>query len=561
MTAATVKNPDTFIYASYGDAQTLDPAVAYDNVSWTNMTQFYETLIGYDKADTGSFVPLLATEVPTQANGGISKDGLTYRFHIRQNVHFHNGDVLTPEDVAYSFKRDLVVDPAGGPDWVWYQVFLGLGGSRDDNGKIDVTFNQINSTVTVDGNDVVFHLKDPYAAFLSVLANTWGAIVDKQWVIAQGGWDGTAATWEKYNNPPAGKETLFEKANGTGPYKLTRWDKGNEIVVDRFDGYWGPKPALREGVYKIVNEWSTRKLLLLQGDADAIQVDSTYYPEMDKESGLTVTKNPTLIITSIFFNFDTVTQDNPYVGSGKLDGQGVPANFFADKNVRLGFEYAWDEKTFLQDATNGYDTDPVTPIPFGLPYKDTSIQRPAFDLQKAASYFKQAFGGQLWDNGFKLQISFNTGNKVREIAAKMIAENLAKINPKFQISVTGIQWAQYLNLYKTRQLPLFIIGWAPDYPDPDDYVVPFIASKGAYAGRQSYKNAEADTLIQQAGIATDPAVRKADYYKIQAIYMQDVPSLTIDQRVEKDYFKNWVKGFFFNPMQSTPYDRLKSMSK
>jgi peptide/nickel transport system substrate-binding protein len=562
MAAPAVKNPGTFVYATYGDAKSLDPAVQYDTASNTVLKQIYEGLLDYDKTDVSKFIPVLATELPTVENGGVSKDGMTWRFHIRQGVTFQNGDPLTAEDVAYTFKRDMVIDPDGGPDWIWYTVFLDKGGSRDGNGNITVTWPEINGIATVEGNDVVFHLKKPFAPFLSVIAQTWGAIVDKKFVVAHGGWDGTEATWKQYNNPAAGKETLYDIANGTGPYKLTRWDKGNEIVWDRWDGYWGKKPALKEGIYKIVNEWSTRKLMLLNGDADTVQVDPQYYAEMDKETGITAHKNlPTLVIGSVFFNYDIKGQDNPYIGSGKLDGNGVTSNFFSDKNVRKAIEYAWDEKTFLQDALAGHAIDPVTPFPKGLPYKDESLQRPAFDLNTAADYFKKAWGGQVWQNGFKLPLFYNTGNSTREVGMKMLAENLQKINPKFQVQVIGLPWPQLLNAMNKGQLTVYMVGWAPDYPDPDDYAAPFMASFGTYPASASYKNPEVDQLVKAAVATTDPATRKADYYKLQQIYMEDVPSLSVYQSTLNWYYKDWVKGFYYNVMFALQSDMMKSLSK
>ncbi len=561
MAAPAVKNPHTFIYATYGDPQSLDPAKAYGTASWTILTNVYDRLISYDRTSTDKFVPSIVTEVPSKANGGISADGKTYTFHIKQGITFQNGDPLTAEDVAYTFKRDMVLDPNAGPNWIWYTVFLGTGGSRNSKGDITVKWSQINDAITTKGNDVIFHLAAPYAPFLSILATTWGSIVDQKFVEAHGGWDGKQADWKKYNNPADGKETLYDIANGTGPYKLTRWDKNSEIVLDYWSGYHGPKPAMTEGIVKNVKEWSTRKLMLQQGDADVVTVDPPYYKEESQQPNIKVTTNKTLNIDALFFQYKLAAKDNPYAGSGKLDGNGIPSDFFAHKNVRLAFAYAWNEKQFLQQGAAGNGINPVTPIPAGLPYKDNNLKPIPFDLAKATQYFKKAYNGELWQKGFKMQIAYNTGNTLRETAARMLAENIQKINPKFHIQVVGVEWAQFLNIYRQQQLPLYILGWAPDYPDPDDYAVPFIASWGAYSGPQGYKNAEADKLIKQAATATDPSVRKADYYKVQQIYMQDVPSLSIYQAVSKRFYRSWVHGNFFNPMQSEPFDLLRYITK
>jgi peptide/nickel transport system substrate-binding protein len=89
--APAIKNPDTYIEAEIGDIVSMDPAVAYDNASWSIITVLYDRLLDFKGADLGQFVPKLATTVPTVANGGISKDGKTYTFTIRSGVKFANG--------------------------------------------------------------------------------------------------------------------------------------------------------------------------------------------------------------------------------------------------------------------------------------------------------------------------------------------------------------------------------------------------------------------------------------------------------------------------------------
>ena len=425
-----------------------------------------------------------------------------------------------------------------------------------------LTYADLMKAVTVQGNKVSFHLANPFAPFLQVLAGKWASIVDKKWVIAQGGWDGTEATMAAFNNPDAGKETLFDIANGTGPYKLARWTKKVEFDVDRFDSYWGPKPAMAHGIRKDVEEWSTRKLMLLQGDADYVEVNATNYPEMNKETSVQIVKGlPTLNLAGVHFNMKIATADNPDIGSGQMDGQGVPGDFFTDLNVRLGFISAWDEKTYIRDAMTGNAIDPVTPFPVGLPYKNAKLESKPFDLTKAANYFKQAFGGKLWTNGFKLTLVYNSGNQSRQLGMQMLAENIASINPKFQVSVREVQWADFLNLRKDKKLPVYFLGWAPDYPDPDNYANPYMASSGNFPATQGYSNPVADKLVAQAAIETDPAKRQAEYYQLQDIWLQDAIAILASQATVNRYFATWVKGYFWNPMESEVFERLPYFTK
>ena len=110
---AEVKNPDTFILANYGNLRTLDPSVAYDVTSSQRLWNIYQTLVFFDGSHTDKFIPLVATQVPTLENGGISADGKTYTFTIRKGIKFHEGGDLTPADVVYSFKRNMIVDQDG----------------------------------------------------------------------------------------------------------------------------------------------------------------------------------------------------------------------------------------------------------------------------------------------------------------------------------------------------------------------------------------------------------------------------------------------------------------
>ena len=431
--AKEIKNPEVFIRAAYGDADSLDPAKAYDNASGGCIDNLYETLVTYKGSSATDFVPVLAEMVPTVANGGISKDGKTYKFKIRKGVKFHSGNPLTAEVAAYSFKRNLVTDPDGGPMWMLFEPLFGTYGSRDDDGKLVLTLAQLNQAIQVQGDYVVFNLKAPFAPFLSIMAFYANSILDKDFVIANGGWDGTQEDMARVNAPEEGKETLYDKASGTGPYKLARWEKGVEVVFERFDGYWGPKPAMKQGIYKVVEEWSTRKLMLLQGDVDSVLVDPLYYAEMRKEPGLKVYKNLTdLGNRGINFNMKIEATDNPYIYSGKLDGNGVPADFFADKNVRMGFISCFDMEDYLRDIIDNAGIEAATPICSGLPFYNPDLKRHPFDLKKAEEYFKKAWGGQVWAKGFQLDLLYNTGNEVREHAMKMLAENIIRLNPKFK---------------------------------------------------------------------------------------------------------------------------------
>jgi peptide/nickel transport system substrate-binding protein len=561
MKEKVIKNPDTYIRAAYGTIDTLDPAKCYDNVSGGCIQQMYENLIFFEGGSTEDFVPVLATKVPSAENGLITNGGRTYTFPIRKGVKFHSRNELTPEVVAYSFKRHLVVDPDGGPMWMVFEALFGTYGSRDGEGNIVLTMDMLDNAIQVKGDSVVFNLKEPFSPFLSILTYVCCAVIDRDFAIENGDWDGTAADMARVNAPEEGKETLYEIASGTGSYKLNRWEKGVEIVWDRFDGYWGPKPALAKGIYRIVEEWSTRKLLLLQGDVDSALVDPMYYEEMNKEEGLRIYEDlTTLGNRGINYNLEITSTDNPAIGSGKLDGNGIPPDFFSDKDVRLGFTYAFDMDTYIDEIIKNNGIPAATPICAGLPFFNPELEAYPFDLKKAEEHFKKAWGGKVWDTGFEFDMLFNTGNEVREATLKMLAETVMSLNPKFKVNVRGVEWATYVDMQRQRLMPLFYIGWGADYPDPHNFVQPYMHSEGLFAGRCGYSNPEVDQLVEEGVLETDPAKRKEIYYRLQDIWLEDVIGIMLHQPIETHYFKDWVQGYVFHPMENEPRP-IKNFSK
>lgn len=546
-----IKNPDTFISAGYGSVDTLDPAKGYDDASNALIQNIYEPLVDFKGSSTEEFVPMLAVEVPTVANGGITNGGKTYRFKIRKGVKFHSGNELTPEGVAYSFRRNLAVDPDGGPQWMLFEAFWGTYSSRDGDGNVVLTMDQLEKTIQVDGDYVVFNLKVAYAPFISILCGAWSSIVDKDFVIANGGWDGTAGDIARVNGPPEGGELLKDITSGTGPYKLARWEKGIEVVLERNEDYWGLKPALKKAIYKVVDEWSTRKLMLLQGDADFVLIDPMYYEEMDKEPGLKIYGElKPLGNRGINYNLKITSTDNPAIYSGKLDGQGIPPDFFSDPDVRWGFTCSFDLDTYIEEIIAHNGVPNATPICAGLPFFNPDLKLPPFDLKKAEEHFKKAWGGQVWEKGFKVDLLFNTGNEVRESTMKMLAENIMSLNPKFELNVRGIEWATYVDMTTNKTMPIFYIGWGADFPDPHNFAQPYMHSKGYFGGKCGYSNPEVDALIEEGAVSTDPARRREIYLKLQDIWLRDNIGIMMHQPIRRWYFKDWVQGYVFHPMEN-----------
>ncbi len=557
--AAASRRPDTFVMASYGTLRTLDPCVAYDTVSQQRILNMYEPLVFFDGSATDEFVPLLATEVPTLENGGISEDARTYTFTIRKGVKFHEGGELTPEDVVYSLKRNMIADPDGGPMWMLLEALTGEGSTRDENGKIRPgIFRKIDEAVEVSGDQVILHLPRAYPPLMGILVYSSSVVMDRDWAIANGCWDGNIENAAKYNNPAPGHEPLQKITNGTGAYRMGSWEPSRQFVFERFDDYWDGAPYMKTAIFKYVKEWSTRKLMLQNGDADRVIIDTPYVPEVQAMEGINTIEVPQLAMSSASFCQKINPTGNPNIGSGKLDGRGIPPDFFSNIHIRKAFLHAFDRDTYRTDVFNGLVIMPTSPNIKGLPYHE-EVPVYEFDLKKAEAEMKQAWDGQVWEKGFSMVITYNTGNAMREAAAHMLADNIMSLNPKFRIEVRNVDWKDYLVQYRNFMYPVFIIGWGADYADPHNFLYTFMHSQGVYGRYMGYSNPEADRLCELGIETIDPAERQKIYSRLQNIWHEDAVAIALYQQIEVRGYQEGIEGFVPNPMFSGEWEYLKQL--
>ncbi len=294
------KDDTTFTYATIGDALTMDPAYAYDTSSGEIIQNVYETLVFYDGEQPAKFVPMLADK------WDVSADGKTYTFHLHPGVKFANGDPMTASDVAYSFERGLLQGGTDSPQWLMTEAFLGSSvndpaevvdptGALDDNqadllkadpAKLTAACQQaMNAFKVVDDNTIQMTLAQPWGPFLPTIAQTWGAITDQKWDIANKTWDGSCDDWAKYYGVSNDTDPLTKIMNGTGPFVLDHWTAGQEIVLTANPTYWGgqanKQPTLKRVVVQVIPEWSTRFAELQTGDADMVDVPTANRSQAD----------------------------------------------------------------------------------------------------------------------------------------------------------------------------------------------------------------------------------------------------------------------------------------
>ena len=550
---------DTYVYQTIGGIDTLDPLLVYDTASGEIAGNLYETLYGYVGDSITDYEPALATSYE------ISDDQLTYTFHLREGVKFHSGNAMTCRDVEYSIERDLVVNSADSGVWFLAESLLGSADNADNDES--VTWERIDAAIEcADDMTAVFTLDHVDPAFFSKLLYVNAAVIDSAWAIEQGMWDGTEATWRDWVGRDMRQEALHMNASGTGAYMLASADE-NRQVATAFADYWGGEPSIKNVVVEAVPEQASRILALRQGDADRIDAGdlATILTQLEGADTVQVLSEPHWASTSvgaIFFNQQITSEDNSdIIGSGQLDGNGIPADFFSDIDVRKCFAYSFDQETFVNQVLAGHGQVLTMALPTSFLGYDESIPYYDLDPEQAERHCMAAWDGQLWENGFSFTATYNEGNTARQAALEIIKANIEELNPKFNMDVRAIAWPDFLELQRTSRLSAFVLGWAPDYADPSNFIDTFYLSTGYYGSTYHFSSPVVDGLIQAANSTTDANERAELYNQVGALSYELAPVVPYPAPTPYMFLSNALEGAYFNNMYSSGGFLWKDVSK
>ena len=160
----------------------------------------------------------------------------------------------------------------------------------------------------------------------------------------------------------------------------------------------------------------------------------------------------------------------------------------------------------------------------------------------------------LLEKGFKVELVYNAGNTPRQIASEILKSGLESLNPgKIQVKVTELEWSKYQEVSRGRGVCLYIIGWGPDYPDPDNYINPFYHTGGNIAARTSFSNTTIDAMIEAAAADLNPVTRAQTYEEIMELCNEEYPYLWMSQTLSWRPMRDWVQGYYYNQMYAELY--------
>lgn len=516
--AQEVNNPGLLVHAADDEPTSLDPAqVEPGEGGETVILQVYERLLDVG-ADSPDLIPALAVEVPTRENGGISDDGLTYTFKLREGVKFHDGTDLTADDVKYSWDRAMEM-----------ALPEGNAGTLND---------YIASTEVVDDTTFRVTLNDPAADFLySVVIAMVSSIVSQDAVEANGGY-------------AAGQPSEFMAGNmvGTGPYRFAAWNRNENIQLEINDGYWGEKAKLDVRM-EIGGDPDVRVLGLRAGEFDTIETDPSFVADLEGAEGVTVYSGG-LLLEPLHIGF------NLNIPEGVLPPEDtIPVDFFHDPRVRQAFNHAFDYEAFLNGPLAGYGDFNSHYIPIGVfGFDETAPRYVKQDYTKAEALFREA---GYWDDGFTVSVITEEGN-LFALMCLVLKDSIEKLNPKMRINVLAVAESVFDDAHASDPLPYAM--WAKNADpaaDPNFYLQSYAHPEGEWGEVHGFAKGYRDAgkvaeLIDSAAVELDPAVRAETYAELQRVLYDDPMWLIGAQEGVVMAHRSWLKGFAMQPLWPRP---------
>jgi peptide/nickel transport system substrate-binding protein len=511
-----VKNPDRLVVTTDDEPPTLDPAgVEPTGLSATAMMIGYDQLLTVAPNST-ELAPAISTEVPSLDNGGISADGLTYTFPIREGVKFHDGSELTAGDVKYSWERVVTMNLP--------------------EGEADI-FSNIREIRVVDDHRLQVVLKEVQASFLySVVASMSASIVNMDVVEANGG--------VTANQP---SEFLAANMAGSGPYVLKEWQRGERLTFDVFQDYWGDRAKLPLEWHN-VQDPNVATLGLRAGDYDIIEGVPSIVADVQGASGVkVVTDIPGGQLLEVGFNMNIDTSKLP-------DSDDIPADFFHDPRVRQAFNYAFNYDAFIKGQLAGAATRGSFHLPKGLYGHDPAAPVYPYDPAKAEELLRAA---GWWDKGFTVSIIAEEDTAFSG-AALLLKDGLESINPKFHVNAMALPEARFDELMAQDPIPVAMWSWtSPAFADPHSYMMNSVHPEGRWGARAGFAKGYSDPdriarMVEDANRELNPDERAKQYAELQRVLYEEAMWLLPAQEALVLANRDWLEGVVANAMWPRP---------
>jgi peptide/nickel transport system substrate-binding protein len=481
----------------------FDPAEAYDYFGSEVVFNSAETLVTY-APNASKPSALLASALPD-----VSADGLTYTFQIRSGVKFQDGTGMDAAAVKFSLERAKAF------------------GDKDSE-SAGFLLSGIKDIATPSATTVVVTLSAPDVAFLSKLAYSVASIVSptayKSNVLS--GTETGATVVAKYKT-----DTIV----GTGPYKLVSYKEKQSLEFQANPTYWGTKPKTDKILVRLFDKSSALKIALQNHEVDiafrSLQPDEL--ASFRTASGFKVVEGQGPGIRYIVFNVTTAPWNNP--------------------NMRKALAAALDRTPVVNEVLKGTGKPLDSMIPPTFSTHDpawTSLYGNGGDTAKVDAFLTAAGVAA----GQKVNVDFwfsptHYGDTEASVA-QVIARTL-EATGRFTVKISNVEWAEYGQKRKAGEMPVFLMGWYPDYLDEDDYLAPFADPK--IFDPAKWNDPQMLSLVAAQAKELDATKRATTIKQAQSYMADQTPYVPVFQISQFASSSDKVSGIVLDPIQIFRY--------
>jgi len=510
------------ITATISDPKTFNPLIAVDASSAGATDELFDGLVRLN-ARTLEPEPVLAERWEYNA------DGTVCTFHLRHDVHWHDGQAFTAADVVFTF--DAIFD--------------------------EHVPNSVKHVLTVDGQRIKAEAVDDYTVRLILprpfapLLNALPQIYPKH-VLGASLKDGTFVQQWAINTPP-------EKLIGTGPYRMVRYVQAQFLEYRRNPDYWRkdnagkPLPYLEGQTQLIVPNQDTLYLKFVAGQTDVHNARPEEISELRaKQDDLKITVQETGLETgSTFVAFNRNSRH--YIKDNKKDPR---ISWFTDMHFLQAIAHAIDKESMVRNCLNGFGKPGVAEVsPENNLYHNPNLTDYKYDLDEARRLLKE--GGYVLDNGtlkdragnpIEFALTTNAGNQIREKMCSILKEDWTKLGMKVNYRPLDFQ-ALVEKLYNTYEWDAVLIGFTGGGPEPNNSANLLRSNANLHFWNPNQEKpetlweAEIDQLLEQGTRELDVKKRQRIYWRIQEILHEQLPMIQTVRQQTFIAYKTILQNF------------------
>ncbi|MGE3962045.1 MAG: peptide ABC transporter substrate-binding protein [Dehalococcoidia bacterium] len=519
-TAAGAPDADQVLRVNLtSEPSTLDPQRASDQVSLTLVRNLWSGLLMLDEQD--NLVADLAAEVPTEENGGISADGLTYTFTLREGLSWSDGEPLVAQAFVDAARR-LFRPGSDNPYVDFYRVIAADGPAGDANLAVQAALAAQEPDIAaleqavVDGlrvsapddRTLVVELNRPSPEFL-LLATLWPFYPVRQDLIDEHG-----DRWTEAGNLVS-----------NGPFMLEAWDHGERVRLARNEQWHGPAAALDAVEFDLIDDAAVAFLAYQNDELDVVLLGPAELVQVRGNDALR----------------------DEFVGYAQLRTSAVYMNaddpLFADERARQALAGAINREEYAGAVLEGNGLPAYSWIPPGMPGYEEAIGRQFEDAVEASRALLAEAGAE----GAEVTLLLPEASSA--VLTGEWLQSQWQTNLGITVKLDIRETASYVTAFTAGDFQLSIGGWAADYPDPQNWLPIFTSSAPLNFGR--YSSPQFDELIAEAGTEVDFDRRLDLYDQAQRLLIDEVGVMPLSYPLRGALVKPWVQGFVPSPREGT----------